>query len=273
MKSLKYINKFIIQAGIAVIPLLLAAAGYGQISIGTLKLPEVKIPVAKDGKPATNSGSDQTGANNQTEPPAVSANSEKDDEIARWLDNFISDIRQAKEEIDVYTPEGRMYLVQSPLQKWLLYAVSPKAKGEFAKDKKITEWLKANPGNKFEAALAELSVSAAKKLPDYIPNNNNFAFKDAATEQMMKAKLKNSASLKIIKIGLSHSIWKIEKNDLGLPTNRYREGYIWAKDSADDYSYCHLYGFVVQQDYAGGGSYGQTYAYLNTDALFGCPAK
>lgn len=78
---------------------------------------------------------------------------------------------------------------------------------------------------------------------------------------------------KFSKIGIFNANWQIEKNDLGIPVNRYREAFIWGKDSADDYQYCHLYGFVIQQDYSGGGTYGATWVYQNTDTLFGCPAK
>ena len=112
-----------------------------------------------------------------------------------------------------------------------------------------------------------------KKLPEYLPKPNQFELRDAAIEQMMKAKLKNAPTLKISKIGVLHANWQIEKNDLGIPVNRYREAFIWGKDSSDDHPYCHVYGFVIQQDYAGGGTYGATYAYVNTDVLFGCSAK
>ncbi len=247
-----------------------AHLNYAQIRIGGIKIPEINIPTKGTKKPEPKPENTQTNSNSEN---STTTKSGSNDETENWLNIHVFDINEAKEEVDSYTPEGKIYLVKTPLQKWLVNAVSLKAREDWAKEKKVSDWLKSHPGNKFEAALDALAASAAKKLPNYIPNANNFAVKDAAMEQMMKAKLKNSATLKISKIGMFHSIWQIEKNDLGMPKNRYREGFIWAKDSTDDHSYCHLYGFVVQQDYAGGGTYGQTFAYLNTDTLFGCPAK
>ena len=215
--------------------------------------------IVKTGKTGENKTSDSTG---------------QIDDPPEWFVNvMIGDIRDAKEDIDSYTPEGKVYLVRSPLAPWLLRAVSQKARDAFAIDKKFQDWRKANAGNKYDTGLDELAASAAKKLPTYIPGPKNFAFRDAAMEKMMKDKLKNFSTLQIHKIGLFHSAWIIEKDSFGFPANRYREAYIWARDSSDDHPYCHLYGFVVQQDYAGGGTYGATWAYQNTDVLVGCTAK
>lgn len=194
----------------------------------------------------------------------------KDDPPEWFVNVMVGDIRDAKEDIDSYTPEGKIYLVRSPLAPWLLRAVSQKARDAFAVDKKLQDWRKATPGNKYDAGLDALATAAAKKLPEYLPKQNQFALRDPSIERMMTAKLKNAATLKTLKIGILHANWQIEKNSLGLPTNRYREGFIWIKDPADDHPYCHVYGFVIQQDYSGGGTYGASFVYQNTDTLFGC---
>lgn len=275
MKLLRFIknSKFFI---LAVISLITLQTNSAQIKINGLKIPEVKILGKKENKkteakPESTPNNSQT--NNQTTSAQPDANTNQDDPPEWWLNVMLSDINKAKEQVDAYTPEGKIYLVSSPSAPWLLRAVSAKARETYGADKKINDWRKANADNKFDKALNELAASAAKKLPNYIPNNKNFALRDVALEKMMKAKLKNPATLKILKIGIFHSAWQIEKNDIGIPRNRYREAFIWGKDSADDHNYCHLYGFVIQQNYSGGGTYGATYAYLNTDALFGCPAK
>lgn len=185
---------------------------------------------------------------------------------------WISDIARAKEDVDSYTPEGKIYLVRSIEMPWLVRAFSKSARDAFAVEKKFDDWRKANPGNKFDTALDELAASAAKKLPTYLPAAKNFAIRDANLEKMMIAKLKSGGTVKIEKIGIFHSAWQIEKNSIGIPENRYREAYIWGRDSKDEHAYCHLYGFVIQQDYSGGGTYGATWVYQNTDAIFGCPA-
>jgi hypothetical protein len=274
MKLLRFIKqedaKLLI---LTIIILITASVSYPQIRIGGITIPEVKIPKGKkktEPKPEANTGTNQNGSNKDN---STETKTGQDDPIARFAEGFAYDINEAKGDVDIWEIEGRAYFVRSTHQKWLAMAVSQKVREAFAIEKKFNDWRKANPSNKFDTALNELAAAAAKKLPLYIPHNNNFAIKDAGLETMMKGKLKNAATAKIIKIGMFHANWQIEKNDIGIPKNRYREGFIWAKDSADDHNYCHLYGFVIQQDYSGGGSYGATFAYLNTDTLFGCPAK
>jgi hypothetical protein len=272
MKSLKFISRKSGKITVLAIILVITTQNYfAQIKIGGIKIDGIKSTIkTKEEKPKENTETKPESA----ETASTNTQNGSEDPPEWWLNVMVSDINQAKEEVDLYTnPEERLYLVSTPSSPWLLRAVSSKAREEFSNDKKLGDWRKANAGNKFDTALDELAAAAAKKLPIYIPNSKNFNIRDAALEQMIKAKLKNSATLKISKIGLLHSIWVVEKNDLGIPLNRYREAFIWAKDSADDHKYCHQYGFVIQQDYAGGGTYGATYAYLNTDNLFGCPAN
>lgn len=269
MKSFKITqNKgheiFLLAVIVAIILLVAAQNLFSQINIRDIAVDALKRPKAADAKDRRSGRNEQAG---------TSAATQTDDPPNWFLNVIASDIEKAKAEVDIYTPEGRMYLVSTPLAPWLLRAVSEKAREEFSTDKKLTDWRKANPNNKFDSGLKALAESAAKKLPTYIPKASSFALRDAALEKLIKTKLKNAASVNTLKIGIMHSNWQIEKNDLGIPINRYREAFIWGKDSSDDHPYCHVYGFVIQQDYTGGGIYGATYAYLNTDVLFGCPAN
>jgi len=77
---------------------------------------------------------------------------------------------------------------------------------------------------------------------------------------MMIGALKNASTVKIHKIGLEGAVWLIDKNDFGIPTDRFKRGYIWARDTSDDHPYCHVYTIIIQQDYAGGGTYGASWA-------------
>ncbi|MEQ1764151.1 MAG: hypothetical protein ABL984_13545 [Pyrinomonadaceae bacterium] len=262
---------------IAIIVLLATQTIFAQIKVGGIKVDGINLPTKKDkggAKGAKSGNENQGGATGTTSPDQGTDPQGSKDDPPEWFVNvMVGDMRNAQEDVDSYTPEGKIYLVRSPLAPWLLRAVSQKAREAFAIDKKFQDWRKANLGNKYDTGLDALAAAAAKKLPAYIPGPKNFAFRDAAMEKMMKDKLKNFSTLKVHKIGLFHSAWIIEKDSLGFPANRYREAYIWARDSADDHPYCHLYGFVVQQDYAGGGTYGATGVIFNTDALFGCPTK
>lgn len=258
---------------IAIVVLLATQTLFAQIKIGGIKIDGINLPTKKDkdGAKRTKTGNEDKGTTPADE--KTDSQGSKDDPPEWFVNVMVGDMRDAKADIDSYTPEGKIYLVRSPLAPWLLRAVSQKARDAYAIDKKFQDWRKANAGNKYDTGLDDLAASAAQKLPAYIPGPKNFAFRDAAMEKMTKGNLKNFSTLTVHKIGLFHSTWVIEKDSSGFPANRYREGYIWARDSSDDHPYCHLYGFVVQQDYAGGGTYGATGVIFNTDALFGCPAK
>ncbi len=122
------------------------------------------------------------------------------------------------------------------------------------------------------AAFDKLSASAAEKLPLYKPNTKAFAFHNPAEERLMKGKINDLADHKIHYIGVKQSSWLIDKNDLGIPKSRYKHGMVWVRYTPDDHSYCRIYWINIIQDYAGGGTYGDSYAYFVSDELAGCPA-
>src|SRR4030095_6622009 len=72
-------------------------------------------------------------------------------------------------------------------------------------------------------------------------------FRSPADERLMMAQLRPSATRKIIKIGLSQANWEIYKDRIGLPSYRFKRGYIWAKDSSDDHPFCKLYYISIVQ--------------------------
>jgi hypothetical protein len=47
---------------------------------------------------------------------------------------------------------------------------------------------------------------------------------------------------------------------------------VWARSTLNDHPYCRIYWINIIQDYAGGGTYGASYAYFVNDELAGCPA-
>lgn len=264
----------------------LSRDAFPQYGLPRIKKPDIKRTIAEcandplkctkgNGKKPVGQETITTDANGRTTvsgngPGTANSSGNADDPPLMFV--WISDIARAKEDVDSYTPEGKIYMVRSIEMPWLVRAFSKTARDAFAVEKKFDDWRKANPGNKWDAALDDLAASAAKKLPTYLPAAKNFAIRDANLEKMMIAKLKSGPGIKIEKIGIFHSAWQIEKNGLGIPENRYREAYIWGRDPKDEHPYCHLYGFVIQQDYSGGGTYGATWVYQNTDAIFGCPA-
>ena len=125
---------------------------------------------------------------------------------------------------------------------------------------------------KFETELNRLAAIAKEKLPLYQAKPKEYNFRHSAEEKMMQAEVKNFASLKTHKIGLKEAVWLIDKNSLGIPTARYKHGMIWARDSAADHPYCQIYYINIIQDYAGGGTYGVSYAKFAGSELAGCQA-
>ena len=180
---------------------------------------------------------------------------------------FLEKIAKAQKAADGYSPETRTYLVGSGEYEWLERAVSPKAREEWSK-----KWLtKPNEQKKFNEVLDALAATAAKKLPLCQTNPKAYTFRNPAEETMMKAKLENLVKLKVHKLGFKESAWLIDKNNLGIPTARYKHGMLWVLDETDDHPYCKVFYINIIQDYTGGGTYGASYAKLIGNELAGCP--
>ena len=272
MKALKLSKHTAISFCLLVTVLLFAAHSVSaQVTVGGITIPKPKrANKPKTEQPAiketTAQPSEIKSANTETTSPATRQDSSEPQDDIR-INVFLDDIKKAKGEIERYNPADFLYLVsEGDASAALLRAVSSRARQQF-----LTEWSKANGINKLVAPFDDLSAAAAKKLPGYVPKSNGFAFHNPAEEKMMKAALNNLATLKIHKIGLNENAWLIDRNDVGIPTSRYKHGSIWARDTSDDHPYCHVYRVNILQDYAGGGTYGASYARLLQDELFGCP--
>ena len=210
---------------------------------------------------------EEPGDRNATETdarPVAPATTQKD----VWLEIILDEIAKRKKEVENFDPtvEGRQIVTPSTPELFFP-AISMRARERYFKSVQMNETRRTA----LNTALDDLAAAAAKKLPLYKPDASLFAFRNPPSEQMMRGSLKNAATLKIHKIGIKEATWLIEKNQLGLPLDRYKHGYIWARDSNDDHAYCHLYTLHIQQTYEGGGTYGQTFVKLSEDELFGCP--
>ena len=253
-----------------------------QITITIPKIP--KITKEKKEKPKTSDNTqtnDNQTNNNQTNsnqsndqsqddraeedspPPKVTDECETNpvtrmatDEIAKMI-----------EDIDAFTLDRGWLYSGYPTYKYLLFAVSPSARKGWQNDFKLM-------GNcpKIVSGLDKLSESAAKKLPLYKPDPKEYAFRNPAEERLMKGKIKNLTDHKIHHIGVRQQNWLIEKNSLGIPTARYKHGMVWVRYTPNDHPFCRAYYINIIQDYAGGGTYGASYANFIDDVLVGCPA-
>ena len=184
-----------------------------------------------------------------------------------WLEVILDEIAKRKKEVESYEPSYGRQLVKPSTPELFAPAISLRARERYYKTVEMNERRRAA----LNTALDALAAAAAKKLPQYKPDATVFAFRNQPAEQLMVRSMKNAATLKVHKSGLKEANWLIEKNAFGLPVDRYKHGFIWARDANDDHPYRHLYTIHVQQDYAGGGTYGQTFAKLSEDEIVGCP--
>jgi hypothetical protein len=185
-----------------------------------------------------------------------------------WLEIILEEINKRKKEVESYDPSGGRQLVTMSTPELFLPAISLRAREAYYKG---VQTMNETRKSALNPAFDSLAAAAVKKVPLYKPDGTIFAFRNPPGEQMMVRSLRNGAALRVHKIGLRESIWLIEKNEFGIPVDRYKHGYIWARDNSDDHPYCHLYTVFLQQNYAGGGTYGQLFAKLSDDEIFGCP--
>jgi hypothetical protein len=181
---------------------------------------------------------------------------------------YLDDIIQAEKDIDNYVNGDGKYLVfvygdTNIVEK----AISPKARAEYLRDRTDTQ-------GKLNAELDKLATMIDAPMRKYIPNDDNFQFKTPADVKLMR-ELLSSENLTIHKIGIFSPNWNISKDEYGLPQNRFKYGYVWAKENSSDQPYCIRYELKIIQDYAGGGTYGASFAWKDYNSrakmVMGCP--
>lgn len=187
----------------------------------------------------------------------------QDDEELNWRHRqYLKEIENAKNNIDNY--KGGTYLAGEEEEKWLQVAVSTRKRDKWA----THELLQPHQVKVLDKALNDLSAAAAKKFSLHKPKAQNFTFRHAANEELLKAALDNIADLKIHKIGFIHEDWQRDGNN-----SPFKKGFIWARDTSDDHSYCHLFRITIYQDYVGNGQFIErgTPGTLQDDILVSCP--
>lgn len=270
-------RKRLMNVCLAAAGLLLAAhIASSQIRVGgvTIGKPKSSTPAKSDTtQPSADNKSQKsdagTGSSGKSEGSKTAAAGPKPPNL---LDYFLHEIAEAKSDVDIYDPAERQYLVKAVQREWLLRAVSAKERAEHATADKYADWRQANPGNPLDKALDDLAVSVAKKLPIYKPGAGAFQFRNPVAEKMLMSNFKNTATMKVLRIGVSTAGWQIQKDSDGLPSYHFKFANVYFRDSSDDHPFCHMVTVRVKQDYAGGGTYStETYQSSTEDELFGCP--
>jgi hypothetical protein len=177
------------------------------------------------------------------------------------------EINKKKQEVENFDPATSSKFVERGFKDWVLFSVSRRARDEYYKQDQFAPGQQAilNP------VLDGLGEAVTRKLSAYKPNPRYFAFHNPADEKLMLGQLRVSPTRKIFQAGLSQANWEIYKDSFGLPSYRFKRGYILAKDSADDHPFCKLYYISIVQDYAGGGRYAASAAKYEETNLVGCP--
>ena len=181
-----------------------------------------------------------------------------------------SEVIKSTEEVKTYDPKVRTWMVHPTSDNYVLYATSKKARDE---------WIGAMKGftrfdacDKLDPALDALAVAVKAKMGNMAPNAADFRFHDPVAEKLMLTIFKDEPSMKVIKIGLDSATWSIQKDSSNFPSYRYKDGYIWARDTSEPEPSCHIFNVRVKQDYSGGGRYSpEIYRASALDNMTGCP--
>ena len=257
----------ILMTAFLIVFALAAHAASAQITITIPKIPKFKKPKQEQ------SQNDSTNGNNQSKQNSPDGDGQTSKTVTPtgncadniWVSSHLEDIAKRQKEVESFTPD-RGWLINANNYDHLLFAVSPVAREKWLKDSNALDYK-----NCLASAFDRLAASAATKLPLYLPNTGAYAQHNAAEEKLMKSKISDIADHKIFYTGIQEPNWLIEKNEYGLPKHKYKHGMIWVRYTPNDHPYCRVYYINVIQDYAGGGTYGASYANFIEDKLFGCP--
>lgn len=263
-------NRYFLIAAVLMVLIFGGQAVNAQITISIPKIPKIKKPKIEQ----TTDAADTTSGNNrngQSDSSTQQKESEpKYEPLDARLSLFLDEIAKAQKDVDKYNSNDYLYLVDATGSEWMWRSVSAKERAEF--EEKWKSVMTPAAKKRFDEGFAALAASAANKLPTYKGNINKFNVHNAAEERMMKGVLTKIADYKIFSSGLEQSAWLIDKNDYGLPTARYKHGVIYLRDTKSDHPYCYATYVNIKQDYAGGGTYGASYARFIEDEMVGCPA-
>ncbi len=153
-----------------------------------------------------------------------------------------------------YKPTARDYYVRElsdNRNEYLLAGISAKSREEWFGGRHPTEKDKRCMFPIFDA----LGAAAKLTLPKYRPRGYTHHEDDALIREVAKKQIPDAV---VLESGVSSPSWKIEKLRNGLPRVRYKYGMAWVKSASFDDGYCRIVFVNVQQDYSGGGNFGDS---------------
>ena len=248
-----------------------SATAHGQITINIPKFPKIKKKEPE--KPAM---AQPTSV--QTTPTTTKTISTSDEESTptkaenNCNDGFTQvhteDMRKTLAQATEYRPGLRDYYVQDfsdRRNEYLRAAISPSQRKEWYEGKN----LKSEDRACFEPLFNQIAEAAKKTLPTYAPPA--YRAGTPAELKMLRSGVTDLNQAAVFKVGLEGPNWRIAKDNYNFPTARFKYGLIWAKYPNIDDGFCRIIWVNLVQDYAGGGTYGASYANFIKSEPAGCP--
>jgi hypothetical protein len=261
--------KYIQRTALAIISAIVFA-GYASAQI-TITIPKIpKWPKTDKTKEVTDNNTTNT-TNGKTEDTNNGRNNSNNNasdfcSTDMMVGVYMKDIETTRKQAEDYRPGARDYYVQDFSDRQNIYL---KASLSASRRK---EWLVTWPKNIVDCitpALDNLGTIAKKTLPTYTPSGYNLG--TPAEQKVLRSGVNDLADATVFKVGISSPNWLISKDSFNFPTARYRYGIIWAKYPGLDDGFCRIIYVNLVQDYAGGGTYGASYANFIKSEFAGCP--
>ena len=228
----------------------------------TIKLPNIKKII----KPDVRTYVETTVRDNTVTTNTTTGRTEGNSSTNWWIDYQIGEITKYKQKLDSWNPANQYFPKPSSNDDYIGLAFSKKDRASWLQDKKVA------PDAKLDASLDELKASLERRLPEYTINPKSFTNRNAAEEKMMLAAVSDVPGLKVFKTGFNQPSWLIDKNELGIPKARYKQGLVFGRSTASEDTFCRVWYVNVVQEYAGGGTYGATEARFIEKEFIACPA-
>ena len=120
------------------------------------------------------------------------------------LKQNLDDIKGIIVKVNKYAADGRRWLADELDEKWLLRAVSLKARNKWSNQ----EMLAAEERKIFDQVYHSLYSAIAGKVSSHKPESKCFTFRGQTEEAAMRSALSNASTLLIHKIGLADERWQ-----------------------------------------------------------------
>ncbi|HEY1584689.1 MAG TPA: hypothetical protein VGH63_03320 [Polyangia bacterium] len=169
-------------------------------------------------------------------------------------------------DAESYKATARKYYVRElsdNRNEYLDAGISPKFREEWFGSHRTAEKDRHCMAGIFDA----LGNAAKRTLPKYRPRGYTHHDDDGLIKDVAKERIPDA---QILEVGVSSPTWEIEKLRNGIPRVRYKYGMAWVKTASADDGYCRIVYVNIQQDYSGGGTFGESRGhYIKTEPA-GC---